>query len=137
MNTMDYVQLAMLLLALLVALCGALNRWAVANHRDRLASLTSAAGNAAGRIREALSGLPANADAQQIKRELVERAAPHAARPWACTSARSALIADTTAVASFAGSAAGSWPSCPSIMPTTFVVVALIFGPVLSNSIIS
>ena len=53
MNILDYVQTGVVCLTAVSALAGALNRWAVANRRDRLASLTSAAGNAAGRLREA------------------------------------------------------------------------------------
>ena len=75
MTIADYIQLGTLALAAVTVGAGALNRWAVANHRDRLAAYTSAAGNAAGRIRQELSELPPGADAKQVRTQLMEHAA--------------------------------------------------------------
>lgn len=70
----EYIQILVAFLGFLGILFAAVNRWAVANQRDRLAMFTSAAGNAAGRIRETLNGLPPSADASLVKRQLLQGA---------------------------------------------------------------
>ena len=75
MTTSDYIQAGELALAIIIFGAGALNRWAVANHRDRLAAITSAAGNAGGRIKDQLAGLPVGTDVGAIKAILVQNAA--------------------------------------------------------------
>lgn len=75
MNILDLLQLILVGLALAGLVLGFANRWAVANHYDRLAGITSAGGNAAGRIREALNGLPPSTDAAAVKSALLAAAA--------------------------------------------------------------
>lgn len=75
MSILDWLQLILVGLALAGWLLARVNRWAVETHRDRLAIVTSAAGNAAGRIRESLNGLPPSTDAAAVKRALIALAA--------------------------------------------------------------
>lgn len=75
MSIFDVIQLALLCLGLGIFLIGQLQRWAVANHHDRLAMVTSAAGNAASRISMALSELPPGVDLVKTRSTLIHVAA--------------------------------------------------------------
>ena len=59
MSVADWIETATLATVLIGTAAGALNRWAVANKHDRLATITGAAARAAGRVNADLVGLPA------------------------------------------------------------------------------
>ena len=88
MNFNDWLQLALEACALLGFGLGAANRWATANHADRLAMFTGAAANAAGRIRLALSELPPGADPKATRDQLLSEAADQLMREFAKSAAR-------------------------------------------------
>lgn len=84
----DYLQLGIEVLALVAIGAGALNRWAVQNHKDRLAMFTAGAANAAGRVRLSLSELPPGVDASVARSVLVANAAGELVREFAETGAK-------------------------------------------------
>lgn len=93
MGTTDWLQLVIEILALAGFGLGAANRWAVANHRDRLAMFTSAAANAAGRINLALAGLPPDADRDATRMALTRAAAAELLREFDATGPKIAATA--------------------------------------------
>lgn len=67
----DWLAIGSVAAPLIVVAAAAVQRWAVANHNDRLARLAGAAGRAAGRVRDELNSLPSGADAAAAKARLI------------------------------------------------------------------
>jgi hypothetical protein len=88
MTVSDYINIGMIALSAVVLGAGIINRQAVANHNDRLARLTSAAGNVAGVIREQLNALPAGADVATVRNALIASAVPALTTEFATTLAK-------------------------------------------------
>lgn len=72
----DYLTAAEIALAAIGFGAMMLNRYAVANHNDKLARITAGAATYAGDIRDELNRLPPNADYATVKARLVADATP-------------------------------------------------------------
>lgn len=83
--------------ALIMAAVGAVNRWAIANKRDRLASFTAALGRAAGRVNLALQEVPANMTVEQFRSQLIRQEAMAQMAEWATTARKVGATVDKTA----------------------------------------
>ena len=71
----DWIQIAILASGIITAVLSMVNRNAVANKRDKLASYTSAAANLASRINQIVSALPPGATAAAVKSDLIKQGA--------------------------------------------------------------
>jgi hypothetical protein len=83
-------------LALVSAAVGALNRWAVANKRDRLAQFTSAMSRVAGRINLAMQNVPVGTTAEQFRDQLIRTEAVAQMTEWATTASKIGASTDKT-----------------------------------------
>lgn len=83
--------------ALIMAAVGAINRWAIANKRDRLANFTAALGRAAGRVNLALQSVPANTTVDDFRSQLIRQEAMAQMAEWATTARKVGATVDKTA----------------------------------------
>lgn len=131
LSVSDYIQTGTLALGLVVLGAGALNRWAVANHRDRLAMFTSAAANAGGRIREQLQALPPGSDRTAIKNILVSAAAKEMMSEFSGTAVKIEATHDKTAAL-----INGQMGQTPAAMPSVSVEPNVVPGEVTAPAVL-
>ncbi len=129
----DWITLAMLAAAAGTVALRAVNRWAVANHRDRLAMITSACANKAGQIQEALRALPPGLDAQAVKAAMVAQASKAILQEFDSTGPQ--VGATVEKVAGIVLGQLGALPPVPvaDVVPGAAAVPAVVPAPVVDE----